>query len=163
MPIQKSKISYTVDLEEELNELDVAPGKRKKATLEAGREALRQIKEYTSNTNSPVKNQGTYKALSEKYADFKKKDGQPPVPNLRLNFDMLNSMKVESTKKGFTIKITDSKEKKKAFNHNTPKDKINKLPKRQFIPDDTKKQKFKKPIEKQYLRKLKDYARKAKG
>ena len=163
MPITKTKVSYTVDLEEEMDELDVAPGKRKKAALEAGREALRQIKEYTSNTESPVKNQGTFKDLSEKYADFKSKQGQPAIPNLRLNFKMLNSMEVESTKKGFTLRIKNGTEKKKAYNHNTKKDKINKLPKRQFIPDDTKDQELKKPIRNKYLRKLKDYARNKKG
>ena len=162
MPISLNKISYTVDLEEEMDDLDIDPGKRKKAALEAGKEAVEQIKNYTAQAKSPVKFQNPYKGLSDKYADFKKKKGKLPIANLRLNNDMLESIKVESTKKGFTIKITDSKEKKKAYNHNTPKDNINKLPRRQFIPDDKAKGEFKPAIKKELVKKLKEFKTKKK-
>ena len=162
MPIEKNKISFTVDLTKELDELEVKKGDRKKASLEAGREALRQIKEYTSNAQSPVKSQRSFKGLSEKYSDFKRKQGQPAIPNLRLNFKMLNSLEVTPSKKGFTVSIKDRKEKLKAYNHNTIKDKINKLPKRQFIPDENQNQEFKREIRKEYLKKLESFSRKQK-
>lgn len=160
MPISLNKISFTEDLEEEMDELEVPKGQRKKAALEAGKEALDQIKQYTSQANSPVKFRNPYKELNEEYAEFKKKKGKPGIPNLRLNNDMLENLKVEATKKGFTIKLTSSKEKKKAYNHNTPKDKLNKLPKRQFIPDDKKNEEFKPAIKKSYLKKLKEWSNK---
>lgn len=160
MPITLSKISYTENLEEEMDDLEIAPGQRKKAALEAGKEALRQIKEYTEGANSPVKYRNPYKALSDEYREFKQKKGKPGIPNLRLNNTMLEDLKVEATKKGFTIKLTSSKEKKKAYNHNTPKDKINKLPKRQFIPDDRKGEQFKPRVRKSYLEKLKKFRKK---
>lgn len=160
MPIQLNKISYTVDLEEDMDDLDIAQGKRKQAALEAGKKAVEEIKNYTAQAKSPVKYHNPYKGLSEKYADFKKKKGKLPIPNLRLNDDMLNSIKVESTKKGFTLKITNSTEKKKAYNHNTPKDSINKLPRRQFIPDDQNKGEFKPAIKRELLKKLKEFTKK---
>ena len=53
---------------------------------------------------------------------------------------------VSSTKKDVTLKITNTTEKKKAFNHSTIKDSKNKLPQRQFLPDDSDGEVFKRSI-----------------
>ena len=70
---------------------------------------------------------------------------------------MLSSLKVESNRKSFTIKITDPDEKKKAHNHNTDKDSVSTSPKRQFLPNDEDGESFHDPIETKYKKKLDKY------
>ena len=138
MPIKKNKISYTVDLTEELDELGITGNKRKQAAEAAGNAALSFILEYTESEQSPVKNKPKgFQELSAEYKKFKRKKGKGTRANLRLNEEMLPSMKVIADKESFTIKITDRDEKLKAHGHNTGG---RKLPKRQFLPDDDNKE-----------------------
>lgn len=109
---------------------DVPKGKRKKAAQHFGEIVREKILEYTGNERSPISKQGRYKALSKKYKEFKRDKGKGTRPNLRLNEDMLPSMRVDATKKDFTLRITDRVEKLKAYNHNVG----DTVPKRQFIP-----------------------------
>jgi len=59
-------------------------------------------------------------------------------PDLHLKNEMISSIKAVIKADSIDFKITDSKQKKKAFNHSTPKDSINKVPKRMFLPNDEK-------------------------
>ena len=161
MPIEEKKIRYTVDLTEELDKRNVKPHKRKEATMEAGEEALKNILQYSEAQKSSVSGKG-WKELSEKYKNFKKEMGKGGKANLKLHGDMLSSLKVESNRKSFTIKITDPDEKKKAYNHNTEKDSVNTSPKRQFLPNDEDGESFHKPIETKYKKKLDKYKEKKK-
>ena len=153
MPIEKNKISYKVDLSEELDKLGVTGNKRKKATEAAGEVALSAILAATAEEMSPVNKMHGFKGLSEQYRKFKRKKGKGTKANLRLKEDMLPSMRVEADKESFTIKITDPTEKKKAFNHNTG----DTLPRRQFLPNDEKNQQLKPGIRKAYLKMLDEY------
>ena len=154
MPIRKSKISYTLNLEKELK--DVSPGKRKKAAREAGEAARQGILSFTNSLRSPV-HRGKYKSrLSKKYREAKTAMGKGNRANLRLDQKMLSSLKVDSTKKDFTLKITDSLEKKKASGHN--KGDYNGGVKRQFLPDDSKRgARFRDEIKQKILNVLEKY------
>ena len=135
MPITKTKISYFYDLSEQLEKAN-SKAEREAMKRRAGDILLDEIFEYTSNEKSPVKNQRSFKPLSPEYKKLKKAKGKGDKANLILFYDMLPSMKVKPVKDGFELKITDPLEKKKAFNHNTPKSGVNTSPKRQFIPKD---------------------------
>ena len=156
MQIEEKKIRYTVDLTEELDKRNVKPHKRKEATRTAGEEALKNILQYTESQRSSVTGDKWQGLTSKKYKDLKKEMGKGSKANLRLNEDMLPSLGVESNRKSFTIKITDPVEKKKAYNHNTG----DTLPKRQFLPDDDKKERFHEKIEKRYKKQLDKYKEK---
>ena len=153
MPIEKGKISYKVDLSEELDKLGITGNKRKEAAQAAGEVALGGILEATEQEISPVNRMRGFPSLAKEYKKFKRKKGKGTKANLRLNEEMLPSMKVEADKNSFTIKITDSTEKKKAYNHNTG----DTLPKRQFLPDDERDQKLKPGIRTAYLKMLEEY------
>ena len=157
MPIEKKKISYTVDLTEELDKRNVKPHKRKEAARVAGEEAVKNILQYTESQRSSVTGDKWEDLTSEQYINLKKKMGKGSKANLKLHGDMLSSLKVESNRKSFTIKITDSDEKKKAHNHNTDKDSISTSPKRQFLPNDENGESFHDPIETKYKKKLDKY------
>ena len=153
MPIGKNKISYKVDLTEELDELGITGNKRKQAAQAAGEVALGGILEATEQEISPVNRMRVFPALAKEYKKFKRKKVKGTKANLRLNEEMLHSMKVEADKNSFTIKITDPTEKKKAYNHNTG----DTLPRRQFLPDDERDQKLKPGIRTAYLKMLEEY------
>ena len=156
MPIKKNLISYTVDLTEELDELNITGNKRKQAAEAAGNAALSFILEYTESAQSPVKNKPKgFQELSAEYKKFKRKKGKGTRANLRLNEEMQPSMKVVADKESFTIKITDRDEKLKAHGHNTGGNK--RLPKRQFLPDDDNKEELRTDIQKAYLKMLEEY------
>ena len=157
MPIEKKKISYTVDLTEELDKRNVKPHKRKEAARVAGEEAVKNILQYTESQRSSVTGDKWQGLTSEQYKKLKKKMGKGTKANLKLDGDMLSSLKVESNRKSFTIKITDPDEKKKAHNHNTDKDSVSTSPKRQFLPDDEDGESFHDPIETKYKKKLDKY------
>ena len=137
MPISKRKMSYTLDLEEELK--DVKPSKRKTAAEAVGLALLDRMKSYLDEGISPVSGKGQFKELTSKYKKMKRKLGKGSKPNLQLFGDMTGNLKIEAKKTAVTIKLTDSTEKKKGFNHNVG----DTLPRRQWMPDDTDEQKLK--------------------
>ena len=153
MPIEKNKISYTVNLSKELDELEITGNLRKKAAQAAGEVALSSILEATEQETSPVSRMRGFKALSDTYKKFKRKKGKGTKANLRLQEDMLPSMDIIADKESFTIKITAPTEKKKAYNHNVG----DTLPRRQFLPDDDEGQTLKPEIRKAYLKILEEY------
>lgn len=152
MPIQKSKISYTLDLNSDdfasrLNK--IKPSKRKEVTELIGVTILDEIRSYTEKGQSPVSG-GSYKSsLSKEYA---KKTGKK-ISDLFLEGDMLGNLSFSNFKDRVTIKITDPLQKKKAYNHNVG----DTLPQRQFMPDDD--ESFKKPIIDKVKRILDDAAK----
>ena len=154
MPIEKNgKMSYTVNLTEELDDLGITGNKRKQAAQAAGEVALGGILEATEQEISPVNRMRGFPGLKEEYKKSKRKKGKGTKANLRLNEEMLPSMKVVADKNSFTIKITDPTEKKKSYNHNVG----DTLPRRQFLPDDEKNQRLKPGIRKAYLKMLEEY------
>ena len=156
MPIRKRKISYTLNLEKELK--DVPKGKRAKATREAGEVARQSILDRTNGLSSPVSGGRYNTRLSKKYREKKTAMGKGGVPNLRLDEKMLNSIRVDGTKKDFTLKITDALEKKKASGHNKGDYTASKKDlRRQFLPDDSIGEKFKRDIKTKILNVLKKY------
>lgn len=157
MPIRKRKISYKLNLEKELE--NVKPGKRKQAAKEFGEALKNGILRATRKQKSPVSGQNKYKKLSKDYKKFKTKQGKAPVPNLRLEKEMLPSIRIDATKNGVELKITDRVEKLKAFNHNTG----DTVPKRKFIPDDSKDEKFKRNVLSDAKKSLKKYIKPKKG
>ena len=97
---------------------------------------------FTAEENSPVKSQRAFKPLSPDYKKKKRKEGKGTKANLRLDLNMLPSLKHSNAPEGVTIKITDPLEKKKADNHNNGVT----VPKRQFLPNDSLDQDFKPQI-----------------
>jgi hypothetical protein len=96
-------------------------------------EVMSLIFETTSQAISPVTG-STFRPLSKDYKAAKKKLGKGTTANLRLKERMLPSMVTQNKANGVEFKITDSKEKLKANNHI----KGDTLPRRPFLPDDSK-------------------------
>ena len=132
MPIRQNKVSYTLDVSEYLE--DVPEDDREDATFEAGEAALEKITEYMENRKTPVSGVKNFRALSKEYAKIKQKRVGNKNPNLRLTGKLIESLDVESDNKSFSIRVIGKKDTEKAYNHNTG----DTVPKRQFLPDDTK-------------------------
>lgn len=141
MPIKKNKISYFYDLSDQLEGV-TSRQEREAIKARAGDILLDEVMEFTAKSNSPVKGKGRFKALSKEYKAVKKKQGKGTKANLRLDLDMLPSIKVVKKKDGVELTITDSIEKKKAYNHIVG----DTVPSRSFLPDDAQSETFKKPI-----------------
>ena len=138
MPIKKRKISYTLDLSEQLKM--VKPSKRKAVTELIGITMIDSIEEHLSRGVSPVSKGAYKKTLSKAYA---KKTGKKTA-NLDESGDMLGDLRIDSFKDKVTIKITDKKEKLVSYNHNVG----DTLPVRKFMPNDENKEVFKRSITK---------------
>lgn len=142
MPIRKNKISYTLDLKEELDNLK--PSQRKTAAEAVGLYLLDSIVQELDAERSPVDGGSYKKGLSKKYKEKKRAAGKGTKADLQLDGDMLGNVSIKATKNSVTLQITNNTEKKKAFNHNTG----DTLPARQFLPDDENNQVFKRKITK---------------
>lgn len=138
MPIRKGKISFTLDLTEEIK--SVPKERRKDVTELIGITVIDSIGEYLDRNISPVAKGEFKKTLSKSY---KAKTGKNAA-DLQLKGDMLSALGFDNTATKVTFKITDTKQKKKAYNHNVG----DTLPVRQFIPDDFKGETFKRSITK---------------
>ncbi len=135
MPISETEFSYTMELDTE----GVPENDKEDALNVAGMLILSQIKEYLDNQNTPVSKGSYKKGLSKEYKKRKQAAGEPGIANLQLTDAMLNDLEVDATKSTITFKLDESTQIKKAFNHNTG----DTLPQRQFMPDDTRNEKFK--------------------
>jgi len=136
MPITQKKISFNLNLEDELE--SIKPSKRKEVTELVALSVIDNIQEHLSRGVSPVSKGEYKKTLSKEYA---KKKGKK-VSDLYDKGDMLGNLSFTNTKKDITLKITDSTEKKKAYNHNVG----DTLPTRKFLPDDSSDEVFKRSI-----------------
>ena len=138
MPIKKDDVSFTYDVSKHLK--GVPEEDREDAALDAGEAALEKISEYMEKQRSPVKGERGFPKLSKEYAAFKQVKVGNKNPNLRLTGNMLESLDVEADEESFTISVAGGRQEvEKAYNHNIG----DTLPKRQFLPDDKKKQQFK--------------------
>lgn len=95
---------------------------------------LGEIENHTRAGISPVDG-GEFAELSEKYKKKKQAMGKGGEPDLHLKNEMINSIKTFFKQDSVEFAITDSKQKKKAYNHNVG----DTVPQRPFLPDDTKK------------------------
>lgn len=143
MPINKNEVSFTYNLDNLLE--DVPEEDREDAAFDAGNAALDAVKSYMEGSSSPVKGEGKFKALSKDYKKLKQKVAGNTKANLKLFGDLDESMEVDADDNSFTISIREDNV-EKAYNHNTKKTKENPLPKRQFIPDDTRGETFKRSV-----------------
>ena len=129
--ITKSKSSVKIDISEELE--GTTKLQREAIKEIVGETILEGIAQRTSQQKSPVAG-GQYKSgLSESY----RKQKGSNVADLVLQGDMLNSIKVKTTKTGKTVElvIDDETEAAKSYHHNTgSRPAGNFLPKRQFLP-----------------------------
>lgn len=118
-------------------------GADKSDVLEAGAEfLLESVLEYMGNETSPVQGHGAFARLSKKYAEKKKADGHPPVPNLEYDGEMKDAIKSYVRGNKIVIEVT-GKQGAKAdghCNHSGASD----LPLRRFIPAEG--ETFKRPI-----------------
>ena len=153
MPIRKDLLEYKVDLKKQLKKIK-DPDDRLRASKIAGEEALKRIKEMVSKQSSPVTG-SSFKSLSADYKKYKKGVVGNGKANMELTGDMLGELDLDYDEDSFTIFIDDPDEAIKAFNHNTG----DTVPKRPFIPDDSKNQKFhKKSVRDKYEGKIKKFA-----
>ena len=140
MPIEENNVSFTYDLDELLE--DVPAEDREDAAYDAGEAALGAVKSYMAKQVSPVK--GQYKrfaALSKDYKKIKQKVAGNKKANLKLYGDLDESMEVEADDGSFTISIRPDNT-AKAYNHNVGET----VPQRQFLPDDTNGETFKRNV-----------------
>ena len=153
MPIRKDLLEYRVDLTKQLKKIK-DPDDRLRASKIAGEEALKRIKEMVAKQTSPVTG-SSFKSLSTEYKKYKKGIVGNDKANMQLTGDMLGELDLDYDEDSFTIFIDDPDEAVKAFNHNTG----DTVPKRPFIPDDAKNQKFhKKSVRDKYESKIKKFA-----
>lgn len=148
MPIKKNKISYSLDLEAEFDKQNIKPSQRKALSDVIGGVLLDEMLQYLDKGSSPVAKGQYKKTLSKEYKKIKKKKTGKSIADLQLTDSMLGDLKFTSTKKGVELKITDSEQKKKSYNHNVG----DTLPTRQFLPNDANNETFKRPI----MKKIKD-------
>lgn len=112
-----------------------------KVKKEVGDLVIDEILRSLSEGKSPVSKE-SFKKLSKEYAkEFK---GGNRTPNLELEGDMLDALKVKNTKDGIEVGIFSKKQTPKADGHNNFSG-DSKLPRRRFIPGED--QKFKRDIE----------------
>lgn len=144
MPINKNRVSYTIDLKEDLKQI---PRKdRNKAAKKIAELIRNQILDYTEQGRSPVQG-GQYTSIlkNKRYRNFKRKTKGTTTADLRLKESMLNSLKTKVKGSKITLEIKGSKKDvAKASGHN--KGDYNGGVKRQFLPDDSKGQSLKNPI-----------------
>ncbi len=139
MPINKNEVSFTYDVTEHLK--GVPESDREDAANDAGEAALKKITEFVEKRRSPVKgNNKNFEKLSDSYGNFKRKKVGNSNPNLRLTGELIESLDVEADDSSFTIRVTgDDNNVAKAYNNNDG----DTIPKRQFLPNDTKDEQFK--------------------
>lgn len=95
---------------------------------------LTEIENFTGSGASPVTGE-EFQALSDEYRKAKQKAGKGGNADLHFKDKMINAIKAVFKEDAVEFKITDSNEKKKAHNHNNGVT----LPRRQFLPNDSKK------------------------
>ncbi len=143
--ISKSKVTVFLDL----SDYDGYDKIKKKSAAkeEIGRAVIDGMIENLSRAVSPVSG-GSYKqTLSPQYA---KKKGRN-MADLNLEGDLWNSFEFRQKGRGIEVGVFDKSEAPKAFNHQRG----DTLPTRQYLPEGG--QKFKRNIESEIKRIIKDY------
>ena len=136
MPIAKDRVSYTLNLDDLLE--DVPEDDREDAAFDAGEAALEKVVDYMDRQVSPVSGKGKFPALGKQtpgekaYRKLKQRKVGNQKGNLRLTGDLINSLDVDADDRSFTISV-DSDNAGKAHNHLTGTT----VRPRPFLPDDT--------------------------
>lgn len=121
---------------------------------------LSEIENHTQGSESPVDG-STFAALSSSYARFKRSKGSGDDADLHLTDAMTDDLNESSRNKenGVEFRITQRIQKLKAFNHNTG----DTVPRRSFLPDDTKKRGKNSGFNKEIRKGIRDIIRKARS
>ena len=100
------KVEYEFDPFElvGLSKRDLSSGARDEALDLISDYVLESVLSFVGDENSPVSGRGAFKALSKEYKAKKEADGGTPLPNLLMNGDLLDSVKV--VRKGDKLKLT---------------------------------------------------------
>lgn len=105
----------------------------KESVLEGAAEfLLESVLSSVGNQRSPVAGYGAFPKLSKAYAKRKKAEGAPPVPDLVLSGEMLDSMQTYTRGNKIGIKLTGQQGAKADGHCNLSGDST--LPLRRFIP-----------------------------
>jgi hypothetical protein len=139
MPINTSEISFTLDIEDELE--TVPPRSREKLKRDIGKKLIDSIKQDMDAGRSSVTGQ-RWTGLSKDYKEFKRKKVGSSSANLKLFNNMRPAILQQNVEDGVKIEITDSSQIPKASNHLLG----DTLPQRQFLPDDSFGQQFRSGI-----------------
>lgn len=149
MPIKREKSSYSTTYEYDVPIPDNIGRAQKREFMEkVGQFIVDSMLDKIAEGVSPVSGVGSLRKLTEEYA--KEEKGGDRTPNLDEHGDMLDALTYKIVKNKIIIGIFDKKQAIKAYAHNTgfeghPFLENAKL-KRQFIPDDSKDEKFTKDI-----------------
>jgi hypothetical protein len=117
---------------------------RRRATAEISRYVRQQVIAYMDGGNSPVSGQTRYRKLSKDYANEKK--GGNRLANLELTSALKDSIFVDTGPKGALRISVSASQQPKADGHNDF-NRISSLPRRAFIPDTLRNERFKRSIE----------------
>lgn len=119
--------------------------KRQRALDEIKEFVLEQVLAKVGSSNSPVSGQSRFRRLSSEYRKEKLAEGGSGQADLELTGALLDSLKINELR-GSTLRLTvDSDQQPKADGHNNFSGK-SELPRRAFIPDADKNEKFKADI-----------------
>lgn len=108
----------------------------------------KKVKEFMQASNSPVSGQPNFSKLSKAYAKKKRAAGESPMPNLFLEGDLYSAIVVEK-KAGGGLRLTVEDDQQGKADGHCKFNKANnaRIPKRSFVPDEKKEEKFKAEIE----------------
>lgn len=156
-----SKVTYKLNLFD--YGLDEVPREKRDEVKQRIGDFLKEsILSDVSSLKSPVNNR-PFTPLSSDYADSKSKVARR-VANLELTGAMLDSLSFEKYRNGIEIGIFDESEAQKADNHNkfSKRSEYTPVPKRQFIPNKKKDERFRQLIMDRVRSIIKEYKEKPK-
>lgn len=126
---------------------DIPRAKRSEVLETVSNYVLESVLSDVGGKRSPVTGE-SFKPLSPAYKVLKKKKGGTPVPNLEMDGDMLNALKVKKGSSEISLYIPSGKQALKADNHNkfSPESKNTPVPARKFIPNASEDETFRPAI-----------------
>ena len=149
-----TKVKFDFKPSDFIKGVRIKRGKKEELLNEIADFVETEVLKDIGDQRSPV-NGRKFKQLSKDYAKIKKKSGAPPIPNLELEGDMLDSLQVLKTTTGLRLTVADS-EQGKADGHNNFSGK-SRIPERKFIPNASEGETFRPKIRKGIESIIKDY------
>lgn len=141
----KTKVQFDFDpLDYVKTDKKVSRGIRDDILDQVADYVLESVLVALGNSQSPVTGRD-FKALSEEYAKDKRARGGTPVANLLMSGDLYDSITVKRVKNKLRLTVEGDEEQAKADGHNNFSGK-SKLPRRPFIPNESKGEDFDKEI-----------------
>ena len=155
-----SRVEYVFD-PFELVGIDPAKlkgGAKDEALDEIADFVLESVLTDVGNQKSPVTGR-EFKRLSKDYAEKKKAEGGTPVPNLEMEGDLMDSVRVKKRGRKLVLTVDGELEQLKADNHNkfSPESKATAVPARKFIPNAEEGESFRPDIRRGIKELLSDY------